>query len=515
MALLRTRTPVTWTTIALRLVLTSLAALPTVLWAADSTDTASVENAVVKIFSTSRSPDPFKPWAKQSPRDSSGTGVVIEGNRILTNAHVVLHSSQVQVQANQSGDKLDAKVIAIAPGIDLAVLQLEDESFFKTHPPLPRASKMPEIKDAVLAYGYPTGGTSLSITKGIVSRIEYTSYNFPVSGLRIQIDAAINPGNSGGPAVADNKMIGLAFSRLNGAQSIGYIIPNEEIDLFLVDIADGRYDGKPDLYDDLQTLENPALRPFLKIGKDVRGIIVRRPFREDPAYPLKQWDIITHIGNTPVDSLGMVQLTPELRVRFRYLVPRVTKDGMTPLTVVRDGKPLKLNVPVSADHPMLIPDLLNGYPPYFVYGPMVFSKATAQFTAAIQNNGNMMAAFGSARSPLVTRRGDAPDASTEELVIVSSPMFPHKLSTGYSNPTAMVIQSVNGTPIRSLRHLVAVLRDLKDEFSVFEMDSRGSETVVFNHKETLAATEDILADNGIRSQGSDAIMDVWKGKAQP
>ena len=68
----------------------------------------------------------------------------------------------------------------------------------------------------VLAYGFPTGGTSLSITKGIVSRIEFIGYNFPVSGLRIQIDAAINPGNSGGPAIAGDKMIGLAFSRLGG-----------------------------------------------------------------------------------------------------------------------------------------------------------------------------------------------------------------------------------------------------------------------------------------------------------
>ena len=508
MALFRTRT------LVLRLVLTSLAALPTVLWAAEPTATgnASVENAVVKIFSTFRSPDPFKPWTKQSPRDSTGTGVVIEGNRILTNAHVVSYASQVQVQANQSGDKLDAKVIAIAPGIDLAILQLEDESFFKTHPPLPRASKMPEIKDAVLAYGYPTGGTSLSITKGIVSRIEYTSYNFPVSGLRIQIDAAINPGNSGGPAVADNQMIGLAFSRLDGAQSIGYIIPNEEINTFLTDIADGRYDGKPDLYDDLQTLENSALRPFLKLSKDVRGIIVRRPFGETANYPLKQWDVITHIGNTPIDSQGMIQLSSELRVRFRYLVQKVAKDGFVPLTVMRDGKSLKLNVPVSPDRPMLIPDLKNDYPPYFVYGPMVFSKATAQFTAVLQNNGNMIAAFGLAKSPLVSRRGDAPDAENEELVIVSSPLFPHKLSSGYSNPTAMVIQSVNGTKIRSLRHLVAVLRDLKDEFAVFEMDSRGTETLVFNHKDMLAATDDILADNGIRSQGSDAIMEVWKGK---
>src|SRR5580698_9266689 len=249
---------------------------------------SDVGNAVVKVFSTMRYPDPSRPWTKQSPSEVTASGVVIEGKRILTNAHAVLYASQVQVQANQAGDKIGATVVAVAPDIDLAVLKLDDESFFKQHAPVARASALPQIKDAVLAYGFPLGGTSLSITKGIVSRIEFVPYSFVVSGLRIQIDAAINPGNSGGPAIAGDKMIGLAFSRLGGeSQNIGYIISNEEIELFLQDIADGRYDGKPSMYDDLQTLENPALRQFLKLDKSVEGMVVHRPDKTDASYPLK------------------------------------------------------------------------------------------------------------------------------------------------------------------------------------------------------------------------------------
>ena len=172
------------------------------------TNADTIENSVVKVFSTALYPDLYKPWTKRAPNELTASGVVIEGKRILTNAHVVLYSSQVQVQANQAGDKLSAKVEVIGPGIDLAILKLDDETFFDSHRPLPRASTLPEIKDGVLAYGYPTGGNSLSITKGIVSRIEFAPYGAFVSGLRIQIDAAINPGNSGGPAVVGEKMIG-------------------------------------------------------------------------------------------------------------------------------------------------------------------------------------------------------------------------------------------------------------------------------------------------------------------
>src|SRR6195256_560764 len=143
--------------------------------AADATP-AAIENSVVKVFATMRYPDPFKPWTKQAPSEVTASGAVIEGKRILTNAHVVLYASQVQIQANQAGDKLSATVEMVAPGIDLAILKLEDDSFFEKHAPVIRANALPSIKDTVLAYGFPTGGTSLSITKGIVSRIEFTSY---------------------------------------------------------------------------------------------------------------------------------------------------------------------------------------------------------------------------------------------------------------------------------------------------------------------------------------------------
>jgi len=471
----------------------------------------AIENSVVKVFATMRYPDPFRPWTKQAPSEVSASGVVIEGRRILTNAHVVLYASQVQIQANAAGDKLPATVVAVAPGIDLAVLQLDDPAFFDTHPPVARASKLPQIKDAVLAYGFPTGGNSLSITKGIVSRIEFVAYNYPVSGLRIQVDAAINPGNSGGPAIAGDKMIGLAFSKLGGdTQNIGYIIPNEEVDLFLKDIADGRYDGKPAMYDELQTLENPALREYLKLDKSVEGMVVHRPYKSGATYPLKEWDVLTRIGDTPIDNQGMIKLDKDLRVSFAYLIQHVAKDGEVPMTLVRAGKSMQIQLPVSAEHPTLVSDLHGGYPSYFIYGPLVFSTATWQLVSSFENNAGLLRLLGAVKSPLITRALDPPDAETEELVVISSPFFPHKLANGYSNPAGSVVYSINGTHVRSLAHLVALLRDLKDPFVTVEFDQKGNEALVFSRTAMLAATDDILTDNGVRAQGSPNMMAVWR-----
>ncbi|MFI5456895.1 MAG: PDZ domain-containing protein [Isosphaerales bacterium] len=473
---------------------------------------SKIRESVVKISATMRYPDPTHPWTKHSPQEASGTGVVIDGKRILTNAHVVLYASQLFVESYQSSDKLTAKVEAVSPGIDLAVLRLEDETFFDKRPPLARTSTLPEVKETVLVYGYPQGGSTLSITKGIVSRIEWAGYGEGTAGVRVQIDAAINPGNSGGPALIDGKMVGLIFSKLTQSDNIGYIIPSEEIDLFLKDVADGTYDGKPAIHEAFQTLENDALRGFLKIDKKAQGMVVHAVDPSDPKDPLRPFDLITKIGDHEIDNAGMVKIKDNLRLDFRYLVQKVVKDGKVPLTVVRQGKSLPIALPAKVRYPMLIESLKGRYPSYFIYGPLVFSPATNEFTASIDRTGRIYAALSLIGSPLALRRGDLPRFDGEELVVVAAPMFPHRIAKGYDNPLSKVVKDVNGVEIKSLRHFVEVLRDSKEKYTTIRFADKYAETIVLDHQQALKATDEILSDNGIREQASDDLAAVWSKK---
>ncbi len=473
---------------------------------------SAVENSVVKIFSTVRNPDFGRPWTKATPTQISGSGVVIDGKRILTNAHVVHYASQIQVQAAHSGEKVSAKVEILATGIDLAILTLDDPAFFDTHPPLPRATKIPDPKDSVIVYGFPTGGTSLSVTKGIISRIEFASYNEGVAGLRIQIDAAINPGNSGGPAVVNDQMVGLAFSKLSAADNIGYIIPGEEIELFLKDIADGHYDGKWAMYDETQKLENSAMRQYLKLGPAQHGVMVAGPFNDNPDYPLKKWDVISKIGDRPIDDEGMINLGNDVRVSYRFFVQKIAQDAKVPLTIIRDGKEQNIQLPVGKFRPMLIPFLGDNYPSYYVFGPMVFTKATQEFVGRLgatsaQNALNFQTLLSTIGSPLALRRGDKPAFAGEELVVVTAPFFPHKLDVGYiQSPVSWVVKSVNGIAIKNLAHLVQVLNDSKDEYLRFEFAGRDVELFIFPRQAMKDSTEGVLTDNDIRAQGSADVL---------
>ena len=480
------------------------------LTAVASAEQDAVRPSVVKIHTTQRLPDFFRPWTKAAPRDISGTGFVIDGKHILTNAHVVGYPSQIYVQPYQSAEKFAAKVVAIATPIDLAVLSVEDESFFNDRPPLPLDEGLPRIKASVNVYGFPIGGDQISVTEGIASRVEYTAYYFGVSGLRIQIDAALNPGNSGGPAISDGKVIGVAFSGLAAADNIGYLIPAEEVRTFLADTQDAKYDGKPQMWEEFQTIENDALRAWLKVPKDSGGCMITRLRGENPTLPLHARDVVTRIGPHKLDRSGNVQLGDDLQVMFTYYVPKLAHDGVVPLTLLRDGQTLDIESPVASRCPRVIPRLDGAYPSYFILGPMVFTTASAELAGAIFNDARYLSFLSSKKSPLVTRVNDQPAFDGEELVLVPAPFFSHRLTKGYDSPALHVLAKLNDVNIKNLAHLVELVRDSKEEFLEFKFAETEVETLVFRRQDLIDATEDILTDNGIRKQYSDELQSIWK-----
>jgi hypothetical protein len=230
-------------------------------------------------------------------------------------------------------------------------------------------------------------------------------------------------------------------------------------------------------------------------------------------YPLKKWDVITRIGDTEIDNVGMVKIKDNLRLQFQYLIQKYVKGGKVPLAIVRRGKTQVIELPVSSKRPMLIESLLGRYPSYFVYGPLVFSSVSREFCAAIDRTGSpVSSALAVMGSPLVTRRSDRPAFDGEELVTVTSPMFPHAIAKGYDNPFSKVINEISGIKVKNLRHLVQILRDTKEKYITISFSDKYSEMIVFDHQEALRATDEILSDNGIRQQASDDLLAIWKKK---
>ena len=139
-----------------------VALIPGIVRAQPEAPPKDIRDSVVKIFSTFRQPDMRRPWTKQPPSEATGTGVTIDGKRILTNAHMVHYASRVLVQPNESSDKFDAEIVAVAPGIDLAVIKLKDESYFESHSPARISDELPKVGEKHLSCSWRSSATRLS-----------------------------------------------------------------------------------------------------------------------------------------------------------------------------------------------------------------------------------------------------------------------------------------------------------------------------------------------------------------
>jgi S1-C subfamily serine protease len=342
-----------------------------------------ISKSLVRIEATSQEPNYKTPWSPGDVSSGVGAGFVVDGKRIMTNAHVVSNARFLTVSKEGDPNPYLAKVLHIAHDCDLALLSVENPSFFKGTAPL-EFGGIPEIESVVSAYGYPVGGTRLSVTRGIVSRIDFQPYSHSGmdSHLAIQIDAAINPGNSGGPVMQNGKVVGVAFQGYSGdvAQNVGYMIPTPVIHRFLKDVEDGRYDHYVDLALTYRNLFNPAARSALGLKDENTGVQICSVYSSGASDGIvKPEDVILKIDGHTVSSDGTIPLENEA-VPLDEVVERKFKGDKVHLEILRDGKPMTLTVPLREPWPSnLHSNLYDEKPRFFVAGGLVFQPVDQNF----------------------------------------------------------------------------------------------------------------------------------------
>ncbi len=332
------------------------------------------------------------PWKPPVSRGSSGTGFIVKGRHILTNAHVVSQANTIRVQRPDQRTDYTARIKFIAHDCDLALLEVEDPAFFDGSVPL-ELGNTPELNSEVLVIGFPIGGDRVSLTRGIVSRKDMDAYSH--SGvdyhLVLQVDAAINPGNSGGPALQQGKVIGVAFQGLTRAQNIGYLIPPPVIAKFFTDVSDGRYDG----YIEFGTLESHTSNPVLQKALGVTNIVARPntgvfiygiiPGSSADGH-IRPGDVLLTINGLPISENGDVEIDGHL-VAYAEVVDNLSPGTPIQVEVLRGGKREKLSFP--ARRPTLLEFQRRNYdtaPEYAVFAGYVFQPVDANLFETFSQN---------------------------------------------------------------------------------------------------------------------------------
>ncbi len=286
-----------------------LAALGLAVAAAAAPDPQAPQSVVLVQVYRSRY-DWSLPWRQEAVEGSLGSGFLIEGGRVVTNAHVVADAREVLVRRPDQANPYVATVEAVGNDCDLAVLSVSDPAFTRGLKPLPLGD-VPRSGSRVQTYGFPLGGQDVSSTAGIVSRVESRGYVH--SGidahLVVQTDAAINPGNSGGPVMQEGRVVGVAFQGYPGFDNMGFFIPMPVVRHFLADIHDGQYTGFPDSGLQTTPLLSPSYRRERGLPEGKGGVVVDFVAPGGTADGVVEpGDVIVAVEGVPVANDGTIGL---------------------------------------------------------------------------------------------------------------------------------------------------------------------------------------------------------------
>jgi S1-C subfamily serine protease len=419
--------------------------------------------SVVRIFTVSQSPDYTSPWDPGQSNSGMGTGLIISKAKILTNAHVVSNARFIAVEKEGDARRYEGHVKFIAHDCDLAILEVSDQSFFKDTVELSLGG-VPSLDSIVTVLGYPIGGDRLSVTRGVVSRIDYQVYSHSGvdSHLAIQIDAAINPGNSGGPVIQDGKVVGVAFQGFSGmvAQNVGYMIPVPVIERFLKDVMDGRYDRYVDIGIQFFPLINNTYRRALGLTPGDFGVMVSDVMQAGAGYGhLEVGDVLLTIDGRNIFSDGRVAMDND-RLMLNEIVERKFKDDTIILTVLRAGKKIQVTMALSTPWPYLTQARqYDVRPRYLIYGGLVFQPLSSSFYAALQNKSITLRYF------YTQFLGEELYLQHPEVVVISK-VLPDPINTYQSRFVNTIVDEINGAKMKTLEDVAEAFNQPADFYVV-------------------------------------------------
>lgn len=454
----------------------------------------SVKKALVKVYTSHQLFDYLSPWQYGQSANSTATGFIIDGERIITNAHAVLNSKFLQVRKEGDSKKYKAVVKFTSEEYDLALVEIEDKSFFKGTVPL-KLGTLPEIQEKLTVYGYPLGGDKLSTTQGIVSRMEHNTYTLTNRKFLIgQTDAAINSGNSGGPVVSKGKVVGVAFAGLNSADNIGYFIPVNILNNFLKDIKDGKYDGSPLLGLEWLELESPSHRRMLGIEDKTGGILIKKVFKNSPFEGvLQKNDVLMKLDNYPIEYDGTIEFRKNEKTDFSYVNQQKKYGDNLSYEIIRDKKTKTGQVKLEKKdikYTVVTEVTIETPPSYMVYGGLLFEPLTSNYMAGV-----------------IEKLGSVYDREElykdyKELVVLVR-VLPFDVNLGYTDAVNQIIVKVNGEKYKDFKDFAQKVKNVKSGFIIFENDN--GDEIVLDVKEVEEQREALMQNYNISSDMSDDI----------
>lgn len=448
--------------------------------------------SIVRIESATQAPSYSEPWKAGNFSGGIGTGFFIGDNLFLTNAHVVSNSKRLLITKHGNARKYPAHILHIAHDCDLALITLDNPKACADMTPL-TLGKVPQLESQVRVIGYPVGGNRISVTRGVVSRIDFRPYSHSGSDMHlvIQIDAAINPGNSGGPVLQDNQVVGVAFQGLRNADNTGYMIPVPVIQRFLTDCQDGHYDSYVNLGINTFPLFNPAMRQHFRLQDDDPGILIAAVIPHSCSDGiLQEGDLLTHIDHKPIDAAGNIVFEGQ-SINMNEIVERKFAGDHITVGILRNGKALEKTITLTPFAPAVLYSIAyDKHPRFTSFAGLIFQPLDRNLFASYRfNNERLRWLFG--------HYIDEEIFTTRKDLVVLTRILSNPINTYAQKYQGAVLHSINGTEVTSLQHAHNLLHpDKTPEFFILRFDG-GDTPLIFPGKKSIELSPAIAKRYGL------------------
>ena len=467
--------------------------------------------AVVKLLVTFQEPDWVNPWSNKTAQRSTGSGCVIRrhdkggGGVILTAAHVVANATFIQVQLANSPEKHVGKVVSVLHEVDLALVEVQEglEGVEPVPLPLGKEVRLPKLREKVYVLGFPVGGNDLSITEGVVSRIEVQSYSHShARALAVTVDAAINSGNSGGPVLSQTTggLVGVAFQGYAGSsvENQGHMVPAPVVDRFLrgweADKDAAQKEPRlPSLGVHLQLLNSPSLRKFLKMRDGQTGVMVTHVEHGSSAEgTLKSGDVLMEVDGVKLANDGSSVFLGQRLAMVAILQARFIGDEV-PIKLLRDGEEMTKVVTLKALRQLVPRGQYDIRPPFVLVGGLLFQPLSLEY---LQSWGGDLK---DAPTHLVEEYYDGISGPDKKEVVVLSQVLSDDVNVGFTFDSVGLdyVASVNNQPVADMEAFVEALRagvHGADEFITLEVTRGNVRNVVVLEVAKLKEADELIQE---------------------
>ena len=464
---------------------------------------SSALNSVVRVNATRQGYNFYQPWQKMTPNSRRGLGAVIAGNRVIVTGEMVANATYIELEKADSGNKATARVVAVDYEANIALLEPSPEhaAFLNDMDPLQLDTSV-KPGDSIDVWQVEDNGTPVSTSINVTKVETSTSFLDVASFLVYEATGPIQyrSGSFTVPVVRNGKLVGLLLN-YTPKDLVSNVLAAPIINSFLEDLADGSYDGFPELGISVSKTLDEQFRKFLKLRDDEGGIYISRVVNGSSAAKagLKEGDVILSIDGHAIDPRGNYDDPNYGKLALGHLVRGNAKVGQKiALKILRDGERQELPVELIRRNPedyLIQPYMIDRGPKFLIEGGLVFQELTRDY---LKLYGDAWATRAPIKFLLALTSPDELEKVGVEKIVFLSRVVPTPATVGYEQVNNVRVTKVNGVEIKKITDLAAALEQPQDghhriEFDEFPylifMDASLSKGINSQLKQRIGTTE--------------------------